>query len=128
LQCRGIRGATSTAANTKNDILEATRELLRELTAANRLEADKVAAVFFTLTPDLDAVFPAEAARQLGWTQTAMLCLQEIPVPGSLARCIRVLVLYNTDLPQDKLKHVYLREAVTLRPDITTRKASGDKP
>jgi chorismate mutase len=76
----------------------------------------------------LDAVFPAEAARQLGWTQTAMLCLQEIPVPGSLARCIRVLVLYNTDLPQDKLKHVYLREAVTLRPDITTRKASGDKP
>jgi chorismate mutase len=128
LLCRGIRGATTVAANTKEAILEATRELIQELTAANRLEKENVAAVFFTLTPDLNAVFPAEGARQLGWDKTAMLCVQELPVPGSLPRCIRILILYNTDLPQERLNHVYLKQAQILRPDITSGNNKGDLP
>jgi chorismate mutase len=128
LQCRGIRGATSAAANTKNAILEATAELIHEMALTNGLEVKNIAAVLFTLTPDLNAVFPAEAARQIGWTDTAMLCLQELPVPGSLPRCIRILILYNSELPQNSFHHVYLRNAVALRPDIAYKKPAGDKP
>ena len=81
------------------------------------LEED-VASVYFTATPDLDAVCPAVAARQLGWTRTALLCVQEMVVPGSLPRCIRVLLHWNTDLPQHAIRHVYLGAAAELRPDL----------
>jgi chorismate mutase len=115
--CRGLRGATTVSKNEADAILEATAELLEALVAANDLDEADVASVLFTATPDLDAVYPAVAARQLGWTETALLCVQEMAVQGSLPRCIRVLVHWNTDLAQDQLHHVYLREARKLRPD-----------
>ena len=115
---RGIRGATTAVANTTEAILTATRELLVELVAANLLRVEDLAAAFFTVTDDLNAAFPARAARDLGWQHVALLDAREIAVPGSLARCIRVLLLWNTDTPQSEVVHVYQREARALRPDI----------
>jgi chorismate mutase len=115
--CRGLRGATTVQENQADAILEATAELLRALVERNDLREADVASVLFTATPDLDAAYPAVAARQLGWTQTALLCAQEMAVRGSLPRCIRVLIHWNTDRPQEQLHHVYLREARKLRPD-----------
>jgi chorismate mutase len=99
--CRGIRGATVAAGNTKTDILSATRELLHKMIEAHHVEKEAVASVLFTMTSDLDAEFPAVAARQLGWTEEALVCSQEISVPGSLPRCIRILILVNTDKKSD---------------------------
>jgi chorismate mutase len=115
--CRGLRGATTVRENDAAAILAATSELLQTLIAANGLLEQDVASVFFTATPDLDAVYPAVAARELGWTQTALICVQEMAVPGSLPRCIRVLIHWNTDRGPDQLHHVYLNEARALRPD-----------
>jgi chorismate mutase len=114
---RGLRGATTVPKNEADDILQATAELLAALVAANDLQEADVASILFTATPDLDAAYPAVAARQLGWTETALLCVQEMAVPGSLPRCIRILIHWNTALSQDQLTHVYLREARKLRPD-----------
>jgi chorismate mutase len=116
LRCRGIRGATSVTENSREAILAATRELLGLLIARNAVEIGEITSVFFTLTPDLDAVHPALAARELGWHEVALLCAQEIPVPGSLPRIIRVLLHVNTELTQTQIRHVYLRDAVALRP------------
>jgi chorismate mutase len=113
--CRGIRGATVAASNTKTDILAATRELLHKMIEANQVEKEAVASVLFTMTSDLDAEFPAVAARELGWTEEALVCSQEISVPGSLPRCIRILILVNTDKKSDEIKHVYTRGAEVLR-------------
>lgn len=118
LHCRGIRGATTAAANTPEAILEATRELLAALTTGNALVPDDIASAFFTVTDDLDAVHPARAARQLGWEGVALLCAREIPVPGDVPRCIRVLLHINTEQPASALRHVYLGAAATLRPDL----------
>lgn len=118
LRCRGIRGATSAAANTPEAILEATRELLSALAERNALSLDDIASAFFTVTADLDAVHPALAARQLGWEGVALLCAREIPVPGDVPRCIRVLLHVNTELPASSLRHVYLGAAAALRPDL----------
>lgn len=117
--CRGIRGATTVAANTKENILAATRELLQKMVAANRIEADKVACAVFTATPDLDAEFPAVAARQIGWTNVALLCGHEMNVPGSLAKCLRILVMYNTEKKAEEIVHIYLRGAEVLRPEYS---------
>lgn len=115
--CRGLRGATTTDANDREAILEATRELLRRLVERNALAPEDIAAAFFTVTDDLDAEYPALAARQLGWTETALMCAREIPVPTTTVhRCIRVLMLINTDKTASEMIHVYLRDAVTLRP------------
>jgi prephenate dehydrogenase len=116
MRCRGLRGATTTTANTPEAILAATRELLERLVQRNGLAVDDIASAFFTVTDDLDAAYPALAARQLGWSEVALLCAREIPVPGSVARCIRVLLHINTTLGPSDLRHVYLREAVSLRP------------
>jgi chorismate mutase len=115
--CRGLRGATTVEKNDAEQMLEATTELLLSLIEANGLREEDVASVTFSSTPDLDAICPAVAARQLGWTRTALLCVQEMAVPGSLPRCIRVLIHWNTERSIDELAHVYLREARTLRPD-----------
>ncbi len=115
---RGIRGATTTEADTAEAIAEATREMLQAIVTLNQVDVADIAAATFSTTTDLRATFPATAARTLGWTLVPMLCNHEIPVPGSLARCIRVLVLWNTDVRQDAIRHVYLREAVKLRPDL----------
>ncbi len=115
--CRGIRGATCAEANTADAILTATRELLERIILANGVRAEEVAAVIFTASPDLDAAYPAQAAREMGWNQVPMLCVQEMAVVGSLPRCIRVLVLWNTDLSPARIRHVYLGQARNLRPD-----------
>lgn len=115
---RGVRGATTVTENTQSAILEATRELLAELVAANAMEAEAMASVIFTATPDLNAAYPAVAARELGWTQTPLLCMQEMAVPGSLPMCIRVLIHWNTDKVQGEIHHRYLRGARVLRPDL----------
>lgn len=115
--CRGVRGATTVAANTEAAILAATHELLTELVAANEIAVDELGSVIFTTTPDLDAVFPARAARQLGWHAVALLCTHEIETPRALARCIRVLLHWNTPKPPSQIRHVYLHGARVLRPD-----------
>lgn len=120
LVCRGIRGATTAAENTPEAILEATREMLYIMIRANRILPQDVASVYFTTTLDLTATYPALAARQLGWYDVALLCGHEMQVPGGLAKCIRVLVHWNTTLTAKQITHVYLREAVGLRPDRQT--------
>lgn len=115
--CRGVRGATTVHANEPAAILSATRELLEALVAENGIRLEDVASVIFSTTPDLDAEFPARAARELGWTDTALLCTHEMQVPGGLPRCIRVLIHWNTHRQAKEIRHVYLRGARRLRPD-----------
>ncbi len=118
---RGIRGATTVAEDTAAAILEATEELVREIVASNAFAAEDVASALFTVTPDLRAEFPAAAARRMGWTMVPLLNFTEIGVPGRLERCIRVLIHVNTERAQSEMVHVYLREAVALRPDLVPR-------
>ncbi len=118
MRVRGIRGAVQVAANTPEAILDAARRLVTEMVRANGVEPDDVAAVIFTCTSDLNATFPAEAARALGWDRVPLLCSREMEVPGSLPRVLRVLMLVNTTLAQDEVVHVYLGEAERLRPDL----------
>jgi chorismate mutase len=116
---RGIRGATTVTADEPELILQATRELLEEILAENEgMQSKDIASAIFTVTDDLVSTFPAQAARQMGWELVPMLCGREIPVPTSLPHVIRVLVHWNTELPQSEIKHVYLRDAVKLRPDL----------
>jgi chorismate mutase len=117
VRCRGIRGATTVDANTPEAILEATTELLTELVRANDFDVEDVASAFFTTTPDLNAEFPAVAARNLGWTDVALMCGHEMSVPGSLPQCLRILLHVNTEKSPQELAHVYLRGAKVLRPD-----------
>jgi chorismate mutase len=112
---RGIRGATQVAENSRQAIEEAVVELCQELTRRNHLEPDEITWAIFTVTHDLDADFPARGARVQGWHQVPMICSQEIPVPGSMPRVIRVLLHSIADGPPH---HVYLRGAQALRPDL----------
>ena len=118
MSCRSIRGAISVDANEAEAILAATRELLEQIVVANELEVEDLTSVVFTATADLDATYPARAAREMGWGNTPLLCMQEMAVAGSLPRCIRVLVLWNTDRHPDQIQHVYLGKARALRPDF----------
>lgn len=116
---RGIRGATTIPADDPDLILGATRELLEEILAENdTMRPEDIASAFFTVTDDLASTFPAQAARQMGWSLVPMLCAREIPVPNSLPRVIRVLVHWNTEISQNEITHVYLRDTVKLRPDL----------
>lgn len=118
---RGIRGAITVPADEPELILEATRELLETILAENEtMRPEDIASAVFTVTDDLASTFPAQAARQMGWNLVPMLCAREIPVPNSLPRVVRVLVHWNTDIPQSQINHVYLREAVKLRPDLVS--------
>lgn len=117
VSCRGVRGATTVDANTPEAILHATRELLEQLVAANSIAVEEIASAFFTATPDLNAAFPAQAARQIGWTEVALMGAQEMDVPGAVGRCLRVLIHWNTPKAQSEIQHVYLKGAVALRPD-----------
>ena len=117
MYCRGIRGATTIERNDREEILAATTELVELLMQRNDLRADDIASAIFTVTNDLDAEFPALAARMLpGWTEVALMCMREIPVPGSLRMCIRVLLHVNTERSASEIDHVYIRGAVNLRP------------
>lgn len=120
MPCHGIRGATTADDNSPEAIISATRELLEQMTRANRVTPEEVAAALFSVTPDLNAAFPSQAARQMGWERVPLLNFQEISVPGSLPRCIRVLILWNTNRSQDQIAHVYLRQARSLRPDLSS--------
>ena len=116
---RGIRGATTVSADEPDLILQATRELLEEILTENEgMQPEDITSALFTVTDDLISTFPAQAARQMGWDLVPMLCAREIPVPNSLPRVIRVLVHWNTELTQSEIKHVYLHDAVKLRPDL----------
>lgn len=117
MMMRGIRGATTVDRNEREAIIAATRELFEAMVAANDLTPDTVASVIFTTTPDLDAEFPAVAARQAGWTDAALLCGHEMAVPGALRGCVRILIHANTARRHDEMVHVYLRGATALRPD-----------
>ena len=113
--CRGLRGATVADANTPEAIYAATRGMLSRLIDANGIVERDLAMAYFTVTPDLNAAFPAAAARQLGWNNTALMCATEIPVPDALPRCIRVLILLNTDREPHELTNIYLNGAEVLR-------------
>ncbi|HCI81707.1 MAG TPA: chorismate mutase [Ktedonobacter sp.] len=117
--CRGIRGATTVERNDREEILAATTEVLQMLIERNDIEPEDVASVIFTLTEDLDAEFPALAARYLGWTEVALICMREIPVPGSLRSCIRILIHVNTTRSASEIQHVYMKGAVNLRPTFS---------
>ena len=114
-ECRGIRGAITVENNDRESILEATRDLLEEITRLNSLDRSQIVAAWFTTTTDLNAEYPALAARQLGWTEVALLCAHEMSVPNSLPFCIRVLILVNTEKSADDIEYVYLRDAKGLR-------------
>ena len=117
MACRGVRGATTADANTPAAVVEATRELLQRMIEVNGIHPDDVASVFFTTSPDLNAEFPAVAARQLGWHDTALMCGHEMSVPHGLDRCIRVLVHWNTGKAAAEIQHQYMKGAEQLRPD-----------
>jgi len=121
MYCRGIRGATTVEHNQPEAILTATTELLQLLIAKNELCPEDVASAIFSVTDDLNAEFPALAARYLGWTEVALMCTREIPVPGSLGMCIRILLHVNTTRSAAEIEHVYIRGAVNLRPTFATR-------
>ena len=118
VQCRGVRGATTVERDSAEEILDATRDLLARMVKLNGIAVEDLASAFFTMTPDLTAAFPAAAARELGWHGVALLDAQEIPVPDSLPRCIRVLVHWNCKKSQAEIRHVYRRGAASLRADL----------
>ena len=115
--CRGIRGAITATENSEESILEATTELLQQMIKANDIEADQIASVTFTTTVDLNAEYPAVAARRLGWVDTALLCGHEMNVPKGLKKVVRAMVLINTEKTAKDIKHVYMKDARKLRPD-----------
>lgn len=116
---RGVRGATTVDANTEEAIVTATEELLAKLIEVNHIEPDSVASVFISTTEDVNAVFPAKALRNFaGWTFVPVVCMREIPVPGSLKMCVRIMMHVNTSVSQKDIIHAYLKDAVVLRPDL----------
>jgi len=116
---RGVRGAIDVPDDRPEEILSATRELLSRMLEANpELRSEDIASIVFTTTDDLNSAYPAQAAREMGWNSVPMICSREIPVPGGLPRCIRVLMHWNTDLDQQAVCHIYLGAAASLRPDL----------
>jgi chorismate mutase len=126
MACRGIRGAVCVEINDAGAIVAATRELLERIVAENDVSVDDVACVIFTATPDLDAGYPARAAREMGWMATPLLCEQEMVTDGMMGRCIRVLMLWNTERAPGRIHHVYLGEARALRPDLAEGEQDDD--
>ncbi|MEH7384502.1 chorismate mutase [Bacillus sp. JJ1521] len=120
---RGIRGATTIEENNKQEILAATEKLLRAMISENNIKADDVAQIVFSVTEDIDAAFPAAAARRIdGWAFVPVMSMREIPVPGSLQMCIRVMMTVNTTAKQEEIQHIYQGGSIVLRPDLTTVK------
>ena len=119
--CRGIKGATTVERNTREDILAATTELLQLMVEHNDIDPDDVASALFTTTADLNAEFPAVAARRIGWTEVPLCCAHELDVPGSLRMCLRILLHINTDKAARDIVHIYVRGAKVLRPDLVER-------
>lgn len=122
MNTRGIRGAITVKANEENLILDATVAMLNEIVSQNQVAPENIACVWVTVTQDLDATFPARAIRQMpGWELVPLMCSLEIPVKGSLERCVRLMVLVNTDVSQAEIRHVYMEGAKALRPDLSDK-------
>src|SRR5438046_9271859 len=119
---RGIRGAIDVARNNGEEILARTGELLRAMVKANRVKAEDVAAAIFSLTPDLNAEFPAIAARQMGWDDVPLMCAGELGVPKGMKKVVRILLLVNSDVPSRKIRHQYLGTTPALRPDMVRKR------
>jgi chorismate mutase len=117
---RGVRGAITINSNTKEDIVEKSTELIKTLVKRNNILVEDIASVMFSVTEDIDAEFPAVAARNLGWIYTPLFCTREIPVKGSMKGCIRVIMHVNSDKRQDEIIQAYLGEAEKLRPDLNS--------
>lgn len=115
---RAIRGAITVENNDMQEIFSATKELMQEMIKVNKPEHDDMISLIFTVTPDLNACFPAAAAREIGFSDIPLMCMSEIPVAGALPKCIRILMHINSDKKLSEIKHVYLREAVNLRKDL----------
>ncbi|MGM0471186.1 MAG: chorismate mutase [Bacillota bacterium] len=111
-----IRGAITVEENSEEEILSATKELLQKIVAENAITQDDIISMILSMTQDLNATFPARAAREMGWNDVALMCTNEIDVPGSLDKCIRVLIHLNSN--QEEIEHIYLRRATALRPDL----------
>jgi len=124
MKFRGVRGAITVDENSAEAIWSATTELLRDIIEANGIEEDDVASVIFTCTTDLNAAYPAKAARDMGWRQVALMGGVEMDVPGGVSNCIRVLIHWNTSKALHEIRHIFLRGAVVLRPDLTATKES----
>lgn len=120
MQSRGVRGATTVESNSRDEILRETRRLLALMIRRNGIEQTDVCSAIFSLTSDLNAEFPALAARQLGWIDVPLLCTKELDIPNSLQKCIRILIHWNTETPQNEIQHVYVRDAIRLRPDLSS--------
>ena len=127
MKCRGIRGATTVDANTKECIYASTKALLREMIKANDIDKDDMASIIFTATENLNAAFPAKAAREMGVLNIPLLCSREINVPNSLQSCLRILILFNTNKKPDDIKHIYLKGAADLRSDDNGRTAGSEE-
>ncbi len=127
--CRGVRGATTIEKDTPEEILTATGELLKTILEANEIHFEDIGSVIFTTTPDVTSEYPAVAARKLpGWSDMALLCSHEMAVPHGLKKCIRVLLHWNTEKTISEIKHIYIKGAVTLRPDIVSLQKTNNKP
>ena len=123
---RAIRGAISVEVDEPEAVREATREMLTTIVERNDIRPEDLISAMFTVTTDLTSAFPARAACELGWTDVPLLCALEIPVPGALARCIRVMVHVTSERPRSAIEHVYLRRAVSLRPDLVATRPDAD--
>jgi chorismate mutase len=124
---RGIRGAIRVAHNTKEAIIDGTRELLVAMIEENQVDADDIASAFFTCSPDLNAEFPAYVTRELGWKTVPLLCAQEIPVPNAMSGMIRILMMVNSSKSQQEIKHQYLGETKSLRPDLFAEESHDNR-
>ena len=127
MKCRGIRGATTVDANTKQSIYASTKELLHEMIKANGVKQDDMASIIFTATDDLNAAFPAKAAREMGMVNIPLLCSREINVPNSLQSCLRILILFNTNKKPNDIKHIYLKGAADLRSNESDPKSDAEE-
>ena len=123
---RGVRGAITVDANSADAILGGTQELLTTMIAINRIAEDEVASILFTATPEITAAYPAKAARMIGWTRTALMGFVEADIDDGLPMCIRVLIHWNTDKALEEIQHVFLRDAIRLRPDLKSNRGAGE--
>jgi len=126
LRCFGIRGAIIVERNTREAIIAASKELLVKIAETNGVNVDNIAGIWFTTTPDIDAEFPAVAARELGWSNTALMCGHEMNVPGSLSSCLRILMLVNTEKKNTEIEHIYLKGTEVLRAETTAFQMGGE--
>jgi len=113
-----IRGAITVEENTSENILNRTTELIKEIEKKNNINKSKVIGIIFSSTKDLNTEYPAKAARAMGYLNTALMCFNEMEVKGNLNKCIRLMMLYNSNKNQDEVKHIYLKGAKVLRPDL----------